>query len=96
MSHPISTEFYHLKISSSHMLNYSTPFPAFVKALSALCLDSCVGLLTEFFSFQLHASNESASVLPNFKDVKECDPTKLLEGREPDLLVSVTNDYQRM
>lgn len=70
VSHPISTEFCHLKISSSHMLNDSIPFSALIKASFALCLDSSVGLLTEFFSFYLPASNENASVLPNLKVVK--------------------------
>lgn len=78
------------------MLNDSIPFSALIKASFALCLDSSVGLLTEFFSFYLPASNENASVLPNLKVVEEYDPTKLLEGREPDPLLNITNDYQRI
>lgn len=78
------------------MLNYRAFFSAFDRALSALCLDSCVGQLTEFFSFQLPASSESASLLPKFKDVEECDPTKLLEGKVPDPFVNITNDYKRI
>lgn len=65
------------------------------KTLLALCFDSRIGLLTEFFSFQRSAPNESASVLCNFKDVEEYYPTELLEGREQDPLLNITNDYCR-
>lgn len=34
-------------------------------------------------------------MLPNFKNVEDYDPTKL-EGREPDPLLKITSDYQRI
>lgn len=95
MSHPISPKFWHLKISRSRVLYCSTLISALAKAFSTLCLDSCVGLLTGLSPFNFLPLMK-ATVLPNFKDVEEYKPTKLLEGGEPDLVLNITNDYQRV
>lgn len=95
MSHPISTKFYHLKSLAATCSTRPPPISALVKALFAFCLDSCVGLLTGLSISQFPSSSGNATVLPNFKDMEEWTPTKLLESREPELLLNITNDYQR-